>query len=32
MSHAEGEAITTGNTWAPCVIIGERLADVLKFA
>jgi choline dehydrogenase len=25
-------AITTGNTQAPCVIIGERLAEVLKCA
>ena len=23
-------AITTGNTQAPCVIIGERMADILK--
>jgi choline dehydrogenase-like flavoprotein len=22
--------ITTGNTQAPCVIIGERLAEILK--
>ena len=22
--------ITTGNTMAPCVIIGERAADILK--
>jgi choline dehydrogenase len=22
--------ITTGNTMAPCVIIGERLAEILK--
>ena len=25
-------AITTGNTQAPCVIIRERMAEVLKFA
>jgi choline dehydrogenase-like flavoprotein len=23
-------SITTGNTQAPCVIIGERMADILK--
>jgi choline dehydrogenase len=24
--------VTTGNTMAPCVIIGERAADMLKIA
>lgn len=24
--------ITTGNTQAPCVIIGERMAEILKVA
>jgi len=23
-------SVTTGNTQAPCVIIGERMADILK--
>jgi choline dehydrogenase len=30
VADASMPTITTGNTKAPCVIIGERLAEILK--